>query len=582
MKYPIFFGVLLLVLINFPFCNLTQADASRSAKGISRAKVFVKQGRFSEARSEALRYKKDKIYSDYSLWLVGASNREEAKVLIKSGQVNQAITLLDRAKQSFLNIYSDQLYSPLRKTIPEEVGRVALISAHAWFQSGKWKRSQMDFEQAFHLLKSEESISFLSQLDLEHYAEACKKAPGVTCSVWMKTLKKFASSFSREAQILAKYPFSLPPQDKLASVAHYSSPSLDYSFINHGISLYFKHSYTESLSELQAALSRFPESSYTPRAKYWLAQALKKTNRIQEAEALLSQVKVQYPLSYYSILATTESNLPVSALNHEAPIGSNNSVEGFLPSDLFHLNRARSFLAERENEFATRELESIKSLDGLSNQELFGLARLALASDSLPLQIFFANKLIERRYPGFINQEMLKLLFPTSYLSTIKTTIKTTIKKYAVDLKWDPVLALSMMRQESSFSETNFSSVGAMGLMNLMPDTAFEMNPTLSRPDLWNSVINISLGLKYLDGQISSFQGNLALSVLGYWAGANTVKGWLEGFPKSVSLLEFIEAIPDSGSYDYLISVISSYFWYQRIFQGDSYKAEFSVFWKSI
>lgn len=107
------------------------------------------------------------------------------------------------------------------------------------------------------------------------------------------------------------------------------------------------------------------------------------------------------------------------------------------------------------------------------------------------------------------------------------------IVKYAQENGLDPYFVAAVIYVESGFDAQAVSGAGAMGLMQIMPDTgewiagklgidAFEQS-MLFDPDT-----NIKFGSWYLHFLNDKFEGNRQLVMAGYNAGHNRVAGWLE------------------------------------------------------
>lgn len=81
-----------------------------------------------------------------------------------------------------------------------------------------------------------------------------------------------------------------------------------------------------------------------------------------------------------------------------------------------------------------------------------------------------------------------------------------------------PTLVFAVMKQESSFRPGTISPKGAIGLMQLMPDTArrFNVNP-------YNMQENVRGGCRYLRFLLIKFGGRIDLALAGYNAGENAV-----------------------------------------------------------
>jgi soluble lytic murein transglycosylase-like protein len=80
----------------------------------------------------------------------------------------------------------------------------------------------------------------------------------------------------------------------------------------------------------------------------------------------------------------------------------------------------------------------------------------------------------------------------------------------------DPRLAYNLVRVESGFSPRAVSSAGAVGLTQLMPTTAFWLEPTLGYGDLFDREINLRLGFRYLRMLVAHYDGDLPLALLAY------------------------------------------------------------------
>ena len=97
--------------------------------------------------------------------------------------------------------------------------------------------------------------------------------------------------------------------------------------------------------------------------------------------------------------------------------------------------------------------------------------------------------------------------------------IKSAAEKYNLD----PNYVKSVVRLESQFKIGARSTVGAMGLMQLMPGTAASLGVT----DGYDPEQNINGGAKYLRKQLDRF-GDTRLALAAYYTGPNRLQGILE------------------------------------------------------
>jgi soluble lytic murein transglycosylase len=141
-----------------------------------------------------------------------------------------------------------------------------------------------------------------------------------------------------------------------------------------------------------------------------------------------------------------------------------------------------------------------------------------------------------------------------------------------LDPQWQlPVgLLYAVMRQESSFRTKVQSPVGAVGLMQVMPNTArriikeFGALPTCDGDDtlaLDEPRCNLELGARYLHKLMKLFDGQLPLVVLAYNAGPDVVSHWLSE-KKPMALDLFLAKIPYAETRNYVHHVLTNFLVY--------------------
>lgn len=104
--------------------------------------------------------------------------------------------------------------------------------------------------------------------------------------------------------------------------------------------------------------------------------------------------------------------------------------------------------------------------------------------------------------------------------------IADLVKKLAPSFKLEPQLVLAIIKAESNFDAMAVSPKNAMGLMQLIPETAERFN--VQKP--FEPKQNISGGMAYLRWLLAYFQGDVALVAAAYNAGEGAVERY-RGIP---------------------------------------------------
>jgi soluble lytic murein transglycosylase-like protein len=98
---------------------------------------------------------------------------------------------------------------------------------------------------------------------------------------------------------------------------------------------------------------------------------------------------------------------------------------------------------------------------------------------------------------------------------------KDEVIEAAREHRVDPALVYAVMRAESNYNPNAVSEKGAVGLMQIMPDTGRRFG--LKEKELRVPGKNIRTGVQYLSELIAMFDGDLRLAVAAYNAGENAV-----------------------------------------------------------
>ncbi len=162
-----------------------------------------------------------------------------------------------------------------------------------------------------------------------------------------------------------------------------------------------------------------------------------------------------------------------------------------------------------------------------------------------------------------IENIILKHLYPIKY--------EEYVTKYSNELNIDPMLSYAIIKTESNFKEDVISKSGAIGLMQLMDNTAKEqaekLNVEYTNETLLNPEKNILLGLNYFSTLLDKFNQNYILAFTAYNAGLGNVQKWiLNGTIKEDGT--DIENIPFKETNMYVRKIINNYEMYKKLYNN--------------
>ena len=158
------------------------------------------------------------------------------------------------------------------------------------------------------------------------------------------------------------------------------------------------------------------------------------------------------------------------------------------------------------------------------------------------------------------NRSFQKTLYPLKY----EKYVATYCRKYNLEESF----IFSVIKCESSFQSDAVSSAGAMGLMQIMPDTftwlKTKTGEDLPEEKLFEPKISIKYGCLLYSMFIEQF-GSEAEAVAAYHAGPNNVKKWLkdENYSKDGKTLF---DIPFSSTKAYVQNVMKTKDIYEKLY----------------
>lgn len=147
------------------------------------------------------------------------------------------------------------------------------------------------------------------------------------------------------------------------------------------------------------------------------------------------------------------------------------------------------------------------------------------------------------------------------------------IVAYSQRYQVDPYLVAAVIKTESKFKSDARSNYGAVGLMQLMPETALWISGQLedtqfSLNSLQEPLCNIRYGTWYLSSLQDEFSGNEVLALAAYNAGRGNVWEWKERYGWGDDFQD-ISAIPFRETEEYVRSVLKNRAKYYQLYNGN-------------
>lgn len=305
----------------------------------------------------------------------------------------------------------------------------------------------------------------------------------------------------------------------------------------------------QHFSRLKAAV-RTPIS--LSRADYWMARALEAKGDAAGAKTAF-QAAAQYQSAYYGQLAAEKLGLTLDpALVTAGEPQRGYKTAPFANSSVLEAARLMSKIGER----AQAKRFFLHLAEGQDRAGLESLSDLALLLDEPHIALVVAKQAAEKGW-----------ILPRAYYP-----VPAMVPE---GLSVSRALALAISRRESEFDPAARSSANAMGLMQLLPETAERMAKGLGLPHSTGQLTtdpahNATLGAAYLAKMIEEFGPSVALIASGYNAGPGRPRKWMAEFgdPRTGDPVDWVETIPFAETRTYVMRVSESLVIYRQRLKG--------------
>ncbi len=312
---------------------------------------------------------------------------------------------------------------------------------------------------------------------------------------------------------------------------------------------------------MQAIEAMPAELQADPAWVYWRGRALGTQGRADDARRHYQQLAGQH--HFYGQLATEELGRPIAPPPKPAMPTAQEFAEAEANAGL---RDALKFLELGLRFEATREWNW--QLRRMTDRQLLAAAELARRNDVLDRMVAAADRIRD--------EHDLAYRYPTPH----DDIMHGATQPIGLDKAW----VYGLIRQESRFIKSARSSVGASGLMQIMPNTANYVAKKIGMAGftlagLNDTRTNITLGTQYLNMVLSNLGGSQTLATAAYNAGPGRPRQWRSQLDRPVEGAIFAETIPFSETRGYVKNVLANATWYAAQFENrpQSLKARLGV-----
>lgn len=291
-------------------------------------------------------------------------------------------------------------------------------------------------------------------------------------------------------------------------------------------------------------LKKFPNTKSSPAVTYFMGKIAYKLKHYESANNYYKQVLNTYPDSYYAFRANYNLNkddgmLPFLELNEKPVVFPyKKSLDNNLVVKLAYL-------------------KDYDLVEELCKHDKFIQSWIAYQKGNYTLSAYLARNGMEELdvKPSFEDLRW-RLVYPMHYYDIVDK------------VKGDnnPIVLQSIIKEESHFNPFVKSSVGAVGLMQLMPATYNEVVTKHNLPTNLNiETTNITAGSLYYSS-LKKVLGNKDLyAITAYNGGIGSVTNWFSKLIYS-DTDEFVEQIPYPETKNYVKKVLRTYWVYGNVY----------------
>lgn len=303
------------------------------------------------------------------------------------------------------------------------------------------------------------------------------------------------------------------------------------------------------------------------RAPYWRARTLESLGRTDEATRAYEALQTSAPLSYYAMLGLTRLDELAPALARRSFDATVGELTPMATADSAHasLQVGRALLLVGERDLARDELT--RAAKEAREATVTWAAASLLLDAAAPTESTKLVRGLLRRHDASVSPRTDAARWRVAYPFVYPDALDAAHAAQGIDHAW----MLGVMREESSFDPTAFSTSHAHGLMQLIAPTAERFGRLAALPydraSLFEPRNNVGIAARYLRFLHDRYPTNVAVVPAAYNAGERAVDRWLRANPGR-AFDEWVEEIPYEETRRYTRRVLQSVATYAALYDG--------------
>src|SRR5438105_8031302 len=553
-----------------------------------------------------------------------AATSSKPELLIERARAYQAAHQLPRAAKDFQTIFYKfptadeakpaaaaltQLMHALGKEYAYPSVEMQEQRAKIFYDTHKWREARAEFEKLLTMLKDPANpVRQRAQLRIAECRVQQKGSPSLIASLKTpdldvdaerlyalsqayRTAKKEAEMFNALNALAQTYPVSKWNEDGLMTAGNYHWVQLERekaaeayqrvldSFPNsrHAFNCEWRIAWVAYLDHRSDAderltnfLLKYPVSSNSVDALYWLGRNAERSGNAARARSLYGKAAERFPQTYFGNAAAArlaklgpgEENAPEFFEKIPPPPSLRSFDEPIPVAAQERWERAQALRAIAFDSSAEQELKNAY-LATSSPRFLLEAAQAAFDQGHYGAGMAYARIVV----PNFDSRKISevpvaawKALYPLPY--------EAALRREAAKNDFDPMFAAGLIRQESTFQADAVSHANAIGLMQVLPKTgkllAKQLKVRYTKNKLFEPDYNIELGMVYIASLVRQ-TGALEYAAAAYNAGEDRIAAW-KAERNYDEIPELVESIPFTETREYVQVVLRNTEVYRTIY----------------